>query len=1092
MNENDGYINKKVTSDKINSEVFILLEKKIDFFKDIIQKTIIYIQTNKTLDILGINDVFNCIEKLGSINETLNSLSDIKDDSESLIKNLQIINNELSLLFKNYGTYSLDDLLLVCFGNNKKVSFESLNIDKIWLLKKFFHPINYRVVTKKEELKQLSSTLTDIVNTPNFGCYDVFSTYKQFHVKVYGMKLYIYSNILNKGLIIFGYLDDVVIDYLNNEYITEKKKIFYEKISQQELYDKDIFEKFMSSLLLKDYLIYENENANENANENEIYNKYAGYISKTNNLIQKPISQTMKEFISEDIFYKRNMLISLLVCSSNYENQYLAYLLYDILSNETNDMVDTQEQTIIFDSLPWSIKHFFKNAMKKNIQYTNDLLNFDINKIPLSQQVCLMKVPDSVKEKAMIKLKEVNAKTEDSGFKAKQYLECLLKIPFNIYRREPILYVMDTIKTQFKDICKIYKNEKWFSEIPIKAKYTGIEIFKYMKIIQDNTTNNKFITLEKMKSFLLEGDKKKLTANFEWIHKKIQNMNMNKKGVKTVTKSQLKTNISDLIDLYKLPENSEFLEDIVNSFIMFTNTEKNTIIETKNTVVTNKIELLNGNILKISDYMEDVKNTLSLAIYGHDKAKKQIERIIGQWINGEQTGYCFGFEGPPGVGKTSLGKHGISNCLKDENGVKRPFAMIQMGGDSNGSTLHGHNYTYVASTWGSIVQILVDKKCMNPIIFIDEVDKISRTDHGREIIGILTHLLDPTQNDFFQDKYFNGIDLDLSKALFILSYNDVDAIDKILLDRIHRIKFSNLSLEDKVVICKTHILPEILQKMGLEEMILFEDNILKFIVEEYTSEPGVRKLKECLFEIVGEINLEILIKNENINELPIKITIEDIKHKYFKDKREIKTQMIHNESKVGVINALWANSYGHGGVLPLQASFIPSNKFLELTLTGSMGDVMKESISVSLTNAWNLTSLERQQFLIEKYNDPKKNSVFGLHIHCPDISTKKDGPSATTAFTVLIYSLINNIKIKNYFGITGETNFSFQLTEIGGLQEKIIQSIKAGIKEFIYPQVNQFDFDRIMDKYRENEIIKGILFHPIENIHDVFDLILEK
>jgi ATP-dependent Lon protease len=179
-------------------------------------------------------------------------------------------------------------------------------------------------------------------------------------------------------------------------------------------------------------------------------------------------------------------------------------------------------------------------------------------------------------------------------------------------------------------------------------------------------------------------------------------------------------------------------------------------------------------------------------------------------------------------------------------------------------------------------------------------------------------------------------------------------------------------------------------------------------------------------------------------------------------------------------------------VLPLQSSFIPSNKFLDLVLTGSMGDVMKESISVSLTNAWNLTSIERQKYLIEKYNDPKNNNVCGIHIHCPDISTKKDGPSATTAFTVLIYSLFNDIKIKNYFGITGETHFGFYLTEIGGLQEKIIHSIKAGITEFIFPKENEKDFNKIMEKYKDKEIIKGIKFHSVNHIDEVFDLILEK
>ena len=190
------------------------------------------------------------------------------------------------------------------------------------------------------------------------------------------------------------------------------------------------------------------------------------------------------------------------------------------------------------------------------------------------------------------------------------------------------------------------------------------------------------------------------------------------------------------------------------------------------------------------------------SVYGHKDAKRQIERILGQWINGEQSGYCFGFEGPPGVGKTSLALNGISKCLVDSDGTPRPFSIIAMGGSSNGSTLEGHNYTYVGSTWGKIVDIIMEKKCMNPIIFIDELDKVSKTEHGREIIGILTHLIDKTQNTHFQDRYFTGIDLDLSKALFIFSYNDVSLIDRILLDRIHRVKFDYLSLQEKIVIVK--------------------------------------------------------------------------------------------------------------------------------------------------------------------------------------------------------------------------------------------------------------------------------------------------
>ena len=207
------------------------------------------------------------------------------------------------------------------------------------------------------------------------------------------------------------------------------------------------------------------------------------------------------------------------------------------------------------------------------------------------------------------------------------------------------------------------------------------------------------------------------------------------------------------------------------------------------------IDTIKQDINDIEDYISNVRKTLDDSVYGHFEAKRQLERIIGQWINGKNNGYCFGFEGPPGVGKTSLAKKGLSFCLKDANGKPRPFSFIGMGGSSNGSILEGHSYTYVGSTWGKVVDILIDSKCMNPIIFIDELEKISRTENGKEIIGILTHLIDPTQNDKFQDKYFNGIDLDLSKALFIFSYNDVNLIDKILLDRIHRIKFNFLTLK---------------------------------------------------------------------------------------------------------------------------------------------------------------------------------------------------------------------------------------------------------------------------------------------------------
>ncbi len=1088
MSEKHNNTSKK---DNKTNDVNILVDKKLEFFKDIIQKTIIHVQKNKMLDILGISDVSTCIDKLNEISKKINEiieLTQIKDQNsaaDNKINGLQFINNELSGLFKNYGTQNLDDLLVVCFGNNYKITTDDEEDEKFELIKKYFHPTSYKVLVKKDD-KDKKPTNDSDDKTKNLDCSDITGNYKQLHMKVYGMKLYINNTVLKKSLIIYGTVDDIIVDFLNNAYISRKQKNILANMPNDDMFKDSAFKIFMSSLILKDYLIYDNHV--------EIYNKFAGILTMNAAIHQKQISHVVKEFITDDTSSKRNTIISLLIKSSCYDNQYLAYLLYDILSNDSNGNVDTQEQTTLFDSFPWSIKQCFKQAMKKTIQYTNELSNFDINKIPLEQQICLLKANDNVKEKAMMKLKEVKAKSEDSGSKARQYLDGLLKIPFSVYKREPVLHIMNKIRTQFNEMYKKYTLDKLFPEIPCKEKYTSIEILKHIKTIQNSTISNNLTEtpekIDKIKKYLISGDKKKIISNIKILDSIKKKHNKPRFKYSHLTKDEMCSVINEFLQ-DESTTHSSLLNDILTEFEPLTNANKSL----NNTNLNKDITNIFNTMKQITDYICNVKNTLDKAVHGHDKAKKQIERIIGQWINGEQKGACFGFEGNPGIGKTTLAK-GLADCLKDENGISRPFALIALGGDSNASTLVGHSYTYVGSTWSQIIQILMDKKCMNPIIVFDEVDKISKTEHGKEITGILTHLLDPTQNDSFQDKYFSGIDIDLSKVLFILSYNDVDSIDKVLLDRVHRIKFDSLSIEDKVVICNNHLLPEIYKKVGLEDAIYFSDETIKFIVEEYTLEPGVRKLKEKLFEIVGEINLNLLKEcNTNANSnivLPIVISKEDIINRYFKDKPKTKIHKIHSESKVGLINALWANSHGSGGVLPLQCSFIPSNKFLDLVLTGSMGDVMKESISVSLTNAWNLTSAERQKYLIEKYNDTKTNNVCGIHIHCPDISTKKDGPSATTAFTVLIYSLFNDIKIKHNFGITGETHFGYQLTEIGGLQEKIIHSIKAGITEFIYPKENDKDFDKIMEKYKNNEIVKGIKFHSINHINEVFDLILEK
>ena len=300
----------------------------------------------------------------------------------------------------------------------------------------------------------------------------------------------------------------------------------------------------------------------------------------------------------------------------------------------------------------------------------------------------------------MIKLKEIKSKSEDSGSKARQYLDGLLKVPFNVYKKEPIMYLMDEIKQNFLMVVNNIP-----VSVPLKEKYTSIEIKKYIvsikqKITEDLRENN----CQNIKNDLTNCDKNELINNIVKINAYIDANKLELSKVKYTSnksKESLKNNICAFVDscLSACLINDKFYVELLNSNII------------------KKIIHIEELFQKINGYISNVKHTLNSSVHGHEKAKKQIERIIGQWINGQQDGYCFGFEGPPGLGKTTLAKYGLSNCLKDDDGNNRPFAMIQMGGDSNGSTLHGHNYTYVGSTWGGIVQILMDKKCMNPIIY---------------------------------------------------------------------------------------------------------------------------------------------------------------------------------------------------------------------------------------------------------------------------------------------------------------------------------------------------------------------------------------
>ena len=260
---------------------------------------------------------------------------------------------------------------------------------------------------------------------------------------------------------------------------------------------------------------------------------------------------------------------------------------------------------------------------------------------------------------------------------------------------------------------------------------------------------------------------------------------------------------------------------------------------------------------KCQEFMENAKKTLDEAVYGLEDAKMQILQMVGQWIsNPNSLGSAIAVKGPPGTGKTTLIKEGVSKILN------RPFAFLALGGATDSSYLEGHSYTYEGSVWGKIVDILLKCKCMNPVIYFDELDKISDTPKGEEIAGILTHLTDTTQNDKFHDKYFSNIDFNLSKAMFIFSYNDESKINPILKDRMYRIKTGGYITNQKCVIAENYLIPKIQKNINFEKgHIIIPEETKKYICDTLTdNEKGVRNLKRCLEIIYTKLNLYRLMK----------------------------------------------------------------------------------------------------------------------------------------------------------------------------------------------------------------------------------------
>lgn len=412
-----------------------------------------------------------------------------------------------------------------------------------------------------------------------------------------------------------------------------------------------------------------------------------------------------------------------------------------------------------------------------------------------------------------------------------------------------------------------------------KQKDKNTRIFR--KILLDKNTTNDFTFFQKMEV----DSQKKIIKELREINKisrieKPYRMTLLESDMPTLFKSTAMKKVNSL--RYMDPGSGEFykVKNWVDTFMRIPFGKYNTL----------PINIDDG-VDKCHDFMENAQRILNDAVYGLNDAKMQIMQLLGQLVtNPKAVGTAIAIHGPPGTGKTSLVKEGISKILN------RPFAFLALGGATDSSFLEGHGYTYEGSTWGKIVQILIDSKCMNPVIYFDELDKISDTPKGEEIAGILTHLTDTTQNSQFHDKYFAEIDFDLSKCLFIFSYNDESKVNPILKDRMYRIQTKGYNQKQKTVISNDYLLPKIREQVKFTSSeIIIPDATIHYLIESFCDkEDGVRNLKRCLEIIHTKLNLYRLMKpNSNLFEEDMSLKVEFP----FTVTKDVVDKLIKNEDK---------------------------------------------------------------------------------------------------------------------------------------------------------------------------------------------------
>ena len=439
------------------------------------------------------------------------------------------------------------------------------------------------------------------------------------------------------------------------------------------------------------------------------------------------------------------------------------------------------------------------------------------------------------------------------------------------------------------------------------------------------------------------------------------------------------------------------------------------------------------------------------------------------------------FYGPPGVGKTSLA-NSIALALK------RKLVRIALGGLEDVSELRGHRRTYIGAMPGRIVQGLIDAKEMNPVVVLDEIDKIRNSFRG-DPSSVLLEILDPEQNKEFRD-YYTNFDLDLSQVIFVATANDLSTIPAPLRDRMEFININSYTPDQKEQIAKKYLIPQELKKHGLQSKeVSFTQGAIKLLIEKYTREAGVRNLRRKIAEVLRKVAKQIL---QNSTE-KIQITPKNL-HDYL-DKIVFEFESASKGAEVGLVNGLAWTSVG-GDVLKIEALKIRGKG--SLNLTGNLGDVMKESAKIAYsyvkslidngtlkvdTKQIPLTQEEKSQHTHLSPNEIYNR--FDVHLHVPEGATPKDGPSAGIAIASALSSLLMNKKVRGDIAMTGELTLRGKVLPIGGLQEKLIAAYKSGMTVVLIPKKN---FERDLDEIPQ-EVRDGLIIHPVSTFKEVLERI---